>query len=623
MTEPHFDIICLGRVAVDLYGEQVATPVEEAVSFRRYIGGSSGNLAVGCARLGLRSALISRVGADAMGTYLHAALGREEVDTTYLNVDVSRRTGLAFLGLKDADAATLDFYRENCADIALSPDDIDEGFIASSAILAMTGTHASAAHSFAALEKAASAARTAGRLTILDIDYRSSIWTEAEGGPECVASRLRSLLPKIDYLVGNEEEFAALGQTSLSEALVMLRTLTQATFIVKRGASGATALHPDIPTNLDAATLVPGYAVEVMNVVGAGDAFLSGMISQLAAGAPIEQALTVGNACGALVVSRHGCSDAMPSTDEVDLLVGRPPREASPEWLKHLHWVTRRRNWPQPVAALAFDHREPFEMLLEQTGSPAKRVGEFKALLTQAAINVMEVSDHTSPGALIDGRFGAASLQKLTDLGWWVSRPVEATGSRPLRFEAGEALETNMRSWDSRQMVKCLVWYHPDDEEVMKADQIRSLRRLQHACRSTDHQLVLEVILPLNGPRNESDLIRALGQLYEAGIYPDWWKLEPPTSDQTWNGLSEMIKAQDPHCNGVFLLGLGQPLEDVLRSIRFASDQPLYAGFAIGRTIFKDAADLWFTGKMDDKEVIKVISERFSSLLPAKKVKVE
>lgn len=623
MIEAHYDVISLGRVTVDLYSEQVDTPAEEAASFRRYIGGSSGNLAVGCARLGLRSSIISRLGDDSMGRYLQSALTREGVNITCLKVDETRRTGLAFLGLKNADAATLDFYRENCADIALSPEDIEPSFIASGAILAMTGSHATAAHSFAALEKATAAARAAKRLTILDIDFRDAIWRNAEGGIEVVVARILKLLPEIDYLVGNEEEFEVLGQAPLADALVALRHHTRATLIVKRGEAGAIALSDDIPPMLDAVPIVPGYAVKVMNVVGAGDAFLSGVISQLTLGCDMQQALAVGNACGALVVSRHACSAAMPSTAEVECMMASPAGGPNPELLAHLHWVTGRRQRTRPVAALAYDHREPFEELLRMNNAPASSVGEFKALLSKAAIAVVEKCGYLSPGALVDGRFAADSLQKLTEMDWWVSRPVEATGSRPLRFESGEALETDMRSWDPRQLIKCLVWYHPDDDEAMLTDQINSLRRLQYACRSTGHELVLEVILPLDRSNREADLIRALVQLYDAGISPDWWKLEPPQSEQTWDDISALINARDPHCNGVILLGLGQPLEDIRSSINLAVNQPQYAGFAIGRSIFKDVAEAWFAGDMNNAEVIRVISERYNSLIAARGVETE
>ena len=140
MTGRKFDLICLGRLAVDLYAQQIGARLEDVTSFARYLGGSSANIAFGCARLGLKSAMLARVGNDHMGRFLADALEREGCDVSHVKTDLQRLTALVLLGLKDRDTFPLVFHRENCADMAIDEADFDESFIASSRALLITGT---------------------------------------------------------------------------------------------------------------------------------------------------------------------------------------------------------------------------------------------------------------------------------------------------------------------------------------------------------------------------------------------------------------------------------------------------------------------------------------------------
>jgi 5-dehydro-2-deoxygluconokinase len=139
------DVICLGRLAMDLYAQQIGAPLEDVESFAKYLGGSSANIAFGCARLGLKSAMLARVGDDHPGRFLRETLAHEGCDVSHVRTDRQRLTALVLLGLKDRDTFPLIFYRENCADMAVDVDDFDEAFIASSKALLITGTHFSTA----------------------------------------------------------------------------------------------------------------------------------------------------------------------------------------------------------------------------------------------------------------------------------------------------------------------------------------------------------------------------------------------------------------------------------------------------------------------------------------------
>ncbi len=175
-TERQLDLITLGRSCIDLYGEQVGGRLEDMMSFAKYIGGSPTNTAVGASRLGLRSGLLTRVGADHFGRFIREQLVREGVSTQGVLEDGERLTALVFLGIRDPDTFPLIFYRENCADMALEAHDVDPDFIGSAGALLINGTHLSRPNVFDASLRACGIARAAGARIVFDIDYRPVLW---------------------------------------------------------------------------------------------------------------------------------------------------------------------------------------------------------------------------------------------------------------------------------------------------------------------------------------------------------------------------------------------------------------------------------------------------------------
>ncbi|MDR6357029.1 5-dehydro-2-deoxygluconokinase [Pseudomonas psychrotolerans] len=363
------DVICLGRLGVDLYAQQIGAPLEDVGSFAKYLGGSSANIAFGTARLGLKSAMLTRVGDDHMGRFLTRALEREGCDTRGIAVDRERLTAMVLLGIKDRETFPLVFYRENCADMALSEADIDEAFIASAKALLITGTHFSTEGVFQASSQALDYAEKHGVKRVLDIDYRPVLWGltgKADGETRFIASaevsaHVQRILPRFDLVVGTEEEFQiAGGSEDLLSALRRVREVTAATLVVKLGAQGCTVIHGAIPARLEDGEIHRGIRVEVLNVLGAGDAFMSGFLRGWLTGGDDAQCCRLANACGGLVVSRHACAPAMPTLAELDYLFASPVPITRPDLdatLNRLHRVgTLQRDWRQ-LFIFAFDHR--------------------------------------------------------------------------------------------------------------------------------------------------------------------------------------------------------------------------------------------------------------------------
>ncbi|MFH1810126.1 MAG: 5-dehydro-2-deoxygluconokinase, partial [Pseudomonadota bacterium] len=331
-TTRTLDLVCLGRVAVDIYGEQLGSALEAMQSFAMYLGGCAGNIAVGCARQDLRVAMLSRVGDEQMGRFVRQTLLAEGVDVSRLQTDPHRLTGLVLLALRDRATFPLVFYRENCADMAVECGDEDKAFIARATALLVTGTHFSQAGVDAVSRQAMAAARAAGTRVVLDIDYRPVLWgltghcmgESRYVSNERVSAHLQSILPGCDLVVGTEEEFRiAGGSDDVLSALRQVRSQTPALLVLKSGPKGCVIFAGEIPQDLDHGQVERGLPVEVLNVLGAGDAFLSGFLRGWLRDEDLFTCARYANACGALVVSRHGCAPAMPTRVELDDYLGR------------------------------------------------------------------------------------------------------------------------------------------------------------------------------------------------------------------------------------------------------------------------------------------------------------
>lgn len=617
------DLITLGRASIDLYGEQVGGRLEDMASFAKYVGGSPTNTAIGVSRLGLRSALLTRVGDDHLGRFIREDLIREGVETAGVVSDPDRLTALAILGIRNPDSFPLIFYRENCADMALSEIDIDPSFIASAGALLVNGTHLSQPGVRAASFKAARLMKEQGGRVIFDIDYRPVLWgvaAKANGedrfvADESVTHELREILPLCDLIVGTEEEVHILGgSTDTIAALRAIRAKTGALLVCKRGAAGCSAFPDHIPDTLDDGIVGQGFPIEVFNVLGAGDAFMAGFLRGWLKNMPIEKCCDFGNACGAIVVSRHGCAPAMPSWIELQHFLGRndwPFRLRGSAELEQLHWSTTRNGVHDELTVLAVDHRSQFDDLTSDVG----RIGHFKGLAL-AAVEKLAAGDPRY-GLLIDGKYGARALERAADLPYWIARPIEEPGSRPIRFEGSPDVGMTLRDWPVSQVVKCLVFYHPDDPSALRYEQDVQIKRLFDACRATRHELLLEIIASKHGSVTHDTVSRVIDHVYDLGVHPDWWKLEPAEDAHIWASIESTIARRDPQCRGILLLGLSAPREELLAGIAAAASFPLVKGFAVGRTIFHDVAARWLAGEIDDVQAVDALAENLRVLADA------
>ena len=618
------DLVCIGRTCVDLYAEQEGAKLEDVQSFRKYVGGSAANIALNTARLGVKSAMLTRVGEEQMGRFVRRTMAETGVDVSHVTFDPEHLTPYVLLAIRDLDDFPRIFAYGEAADMALDEDDVDPEFIASSGALLVTGTPLSREGSRAASLEAVRAAGEAGTKVLFDLDYRPVFWGVAsheQGGEMYVESAevtegYRSVLPDCDLVVGTEEEIRiAGGATDAREALLSIRRLTEATIVLKVGAMGAIVFPGKIPDDLEDGVSVPGFPVEVFNSVGAGDAFMSGFLSGWLREEPLEKCLRLGNACGAIVVSRHGCSPAMPTPEELEYFLGmteRPRRLRDDAWLEHLHRATMRRE-PAELRVLAIDHRWQLEEVADEVGVDRQRLRELKVLLARA---FMDVADgDPSAGVLIDDVYGEEALEELTGSGVWISRAIEVAGSRPLEFVGGTNPAATIRTWPEEQVVKCNVYMHPNDDARTQDLQERSILQLYDACIKNERRLLLEVQAPSGTSYDENALAALLERFYDIGVYPDWWKLPPNKEPGVWKRLGDVVRQRDPYCAGVLVLGQALGEQDLAGYFAAAASEPRCNGFAIGRSIYGRGARRWLAGEIGDEELMSSVAERYGRMV--------
>ena len=284
----------LGRVGVDLYPEQLSTPLAEVETFRRFVGGFAGNVATGLARLGVRTAIVSRVGTEGHGDYVRSWLAGEGVDVRFLATDPYWQTPPTFCEVWPPDRFPITFYRKPTApDWQLAPGDFDRDEVAEARLLYATGTGLAQSPS---RETTLAALEAHRGTTIFDLDWRPTLWDDPAAYPDLAAQAVESA----DIVIGNEEEVEA---ARVGDVPVL---------VLKRGERGATVVEHGEETD------VPGSPVEVVNGLGAGDAFAAAFGHALLRGDPLVEAVRRGTVAGAIVASRLGCSDAMPRVDELE-----------------------------------------------------------------------------------------------------------------------------------------------------------------------------------------------------------------------------------------------------------------------------------------------------------------
>ncbi len=324
-----YDLITVGRVNMDLFAKDIGAEFADITGFDAAVGGSPTNIAMGTARLGLRTAAFTAVGEDTVGEFVLRYLRDAGVVTDFVKCKPGKRISLALVGVQPPNRFPLTFYRDDPADIHLTIDDASTLPLDETRAVLLSGNAFSRGTCADAARRIAEMAAVVDCTVFMDLDLRPTDWSH----PRAFGVGLRSVLPDVDVLIGTEEEFYALLAPEPGDAATgaglddqqrkeldgivgsLVAGGDTATLVLKRGARGSEII------TADDRIMVTGFPVEAVNTVGAGDSFASGLITSRLRGEDWYRACRIGNACGALTVTRHGCAVAFPSREELDRFI--------------------------------------------------------------------------------------------------------------------------------------------------------------------------------------------------------------------------------------------------------------------------------------------------------------
>ncbi|ULQ52424.1 5-dehydro-2-deoxygluconokinase [Flavihumibacter fluvii] len=325
------DILTIGRSSIDLYSQDIGADFVDITGFNAFVGGSPLNIAVGTQRLGLQAALLTAVGNDKIGDFILHFLQKEKVSTAFIPTIPGARTSAVVLGIEPPDRFPLVYYRENAADSQITIDHVNAAGIKNFKLVEISGTALNMEPSRSAVFFAVEQAVEQGVQVVLDIDFRADQWQDIRS----FGLMVRAILPKVDIAIGTEEEILAATLVDISSVAIAHQQISAPevkgdldsaiqkildtgvkVLVVKKGANGVTIYRKDA-----APVDVPGFPVEVLNVLGAGDAFASGFIYGHLQGWDLYKACRMGNASGAWVVQKPGCANDMPTLQEVMALI--------------------------------------------------------------------------------------------------------------------------------------------------------------------------------------------------------------------------------------------------------------------------------------------------------------
>lgn len=320
------DVLTIGRSSIDLYSQQVGADFVDIKGFDAFVGGSPLNIATGCSRLGLNCSLFTGVGEDKVGDFILNFLEKEKIDTNHVVRIPGARSSAVVLGIQPPDRFPLVYYRDNCADIQITIDHALQIAFEDYRLVEISATALSKEPSKSTVFFSVEKAYSENVPVVLDIDFRADQWHDVRA----FGLNVRAILPKVKIAIGTEEEILAAmlkDQSQITiehqqisapkitgdvnEAIQSILETGVEILLVKRGAQGVT-----VYTSKGEIIEVPGFPVEPLNVLGAGDAFASGFIYGYLQGWSLYKACRMGNASGAQVVLQSGCANFMPALDE-------------------------------------------------------------------------------------------------------------------------------------------------------------------------------------------------------------------------------------------------------------------------------------------------------------------
>ncbi|MBJ7570433.1 5-dehydro-2-deoxygluconokinase [Bacillus halotolerans] len=314
--EKDFDIVAIGRACIDLNAVEYNRPMEETMTFSKYVGGSPANIAIGSSKLGLKAGFIGKIPDDQHGRFIEAYMRNTGVDTTQMIVDKEgHKVGLAFTEILSPEECSILMYRDDVADLYLEPSEVSEDYIANAKMLLVSGTALAKSPSREAVLKAVQYAKKHQVKVVFELDYRPYTWQSADE----TAVYYSLVAEQSDIVIGTRDEFDVMENRtggSNEESVNYLFDHSADLVVIKHGVEGSYAYSKS-----GEVFRAQAYKTKVLKTFGAGDSYASAFIYGLVSGKDIETALKYGSASASIVVSKHSSSEAMPTADEIAQLI--------------------------------------------------------------------------------------------------------------------------------------------------------------------------------------------------------------------------------------------------------------------------------------------------------------
>ncbi|MCY7947414.1 5-dehydro-2-deoxygluconokinase [Bacillus atrophaeus] len=315
-----FDIVAIGRACIDLNAVEYNRPMEETMTFSKYVGGSPANIAIGSSKLGLRAGFIGKIPDDQHGRFIESYMRNTGIDTTQMIVDQDgHKAGLAFTEIKSPEECSILMYRDDVADLYLEPSEVSEAYIAKAKMLLVSGTALAKSPSREAVLKAVNLAKKHQVKVVFELDYRPYTWKSTEE----TSVYYTLIAEQSDIVIGTRDEFDMMENRiggSNDESVKYLFQHSADLVVIKHGVEGSYAYSKS-----GEVFRAKAYKTNVLKTFGAGDSYASAFIYGLVSGKDIETALKYGSASASIVVSKHSSSEAMPTVSEIEQLVEAQP----------------------------------------------------------------------------------------------------------------------------------------------------------------------------------------------------------------------------------------------------------------------------------------------------------
>lgn len=604
------DIAILGQPFVDLYGEQIGSSLEEMLSFKKMIGGSAASIAIGCARLGLRISLISQVGDDEMGQFIIDTLQQENIDIKQVKKLPSLQTPLILRGTQNQKAFPAISYPTSPFAI-LRKENSDSDHISKTNTLLVTAMNFLNEQTKHASRKAMIGAKENQIKIILSLDIFPLKANTSE-----VFTALETILPLCDLIVGHEEDFQmAAGILNTYSALKHLRTLTSAILVINTE-HGGFVINDQIPAPWYNTTSHPGFKIDNHYNFAAKNAFISGFLYGWLEKNALEKCCEFAMASKAIVQSRYDRTADLPSHDELTAYLSDHnnivAKTLEAPHFSHIHYASTHVTRQQHHLAFTFGYHQQWQKMAQHFNADEATIHQAKNLIAHA---LKDIAASTPFSSIICDSDVQPHILELFPQEHTIMHALESPGEIPLRFKNDPDLSQLMLQWPKNHGAKISLIYHPDDRYVLRGQQETTVSLLHRACRTTQHELFIELIPPAASLTTASTISHIMQRFYEIGIYPDWWQIMPPRDQRSWDSIARIISENDRYCRGVMVLGHLATLEQLPLMFDFACKQPFCKGFIISRSIFQQSLEQWFARRIDDQSLIEAVATSYQKAI--------